>query len=206
MGKKKKSNSFKWLDGYKDDNRKKKGKKSHQRTVKPSEPAYRRVKVSLDKGEAKENKKEVRRPVKVSKDFLERRNRCNHADGSISIDEYRRLSPAPEAYTPELKAMVDKFGEENVRVCARCYQVVVPREMVEADAVYDAVQILRASCGIAVANRRLTKKEIRGINELREKLAGFGEVIGILEELPPDDDRRRSDIDLNRNPGSTYVV
>ncbi|MDE6041457.1 MAG: hypothetical protein K2F99_07750, partial [Muribaculaceae bacterium] len=81
----------------------KKGKKAAKKAAAKAEKlALKNMRPTLDRKEAKENRRTVMSPVKVSKDFLKSRNKCNHVGAKLSADAFRRMTPSYAAYTPAL--------------------------------------------------------------------------------------------------------
>lgn len=182
MSKKKKKN--KYFESYNLSGKKGKKGKGNKKDLKKSMKKTKTVHPTLTKKDGRVMRKELEKPLKVDKDFTKNRTRCNHADGTLSAQEYRSKYPGKaEAYTPMLQTMIDLYGEENIRICDRCYEVMVNRDQVSADDVKAAIATIYAGAGIAVANVRMKKDEVKAINKSKKLLDEFGVIIDDLEEL-----------------------
>lgn len=181
MGKKKKNKGY-----FKDDYevKSKKSKKSNRKELEKSLKKAKTVHPTLSKKDAKANRKILEKPLKVDEKFLDRRAKCNHADGTLSVADYRSQYPGKaDAYTPMLETMVEVFGEEHVRVCARCFEVMVDRSEVNIDAVKEAYALLYAACGVVTANVRMKGDEVKKVAKVKATLDKFRPVINLLSEL-----------------------
>lgn len=161
----------------------KKDKKSKKSSY--DEPTMKTVKPSLNKKAAKAQKKDLQKPIKVSKEFKNRRNSCNHAGKLITVEEFKELTPTYAAYTPMLEQMVETFGVENVMVCRDCFDVVVRPACTTLEEVKKAVAVLYAASNTAVSSKRLKGKEIERFNKIKDSLGDWNfvvDTIGKLEE------------------------
>ena len=195
MSKKKKKNRYyATLDG------KKKGK-GHKKSMDKALRKAKTVQPSLSKKESKAMRKEMEKPFVVDKDYLRLRYKCNHADGNLSVADYRAKYPGKaDAYTPMLQSMVDLFGEENVRVCAHCFEAVVNRNMVSLEDVKTAITTLYAAAGVVVANVRMKKDEIKEVNKSKDSLAKLQPIVDFMtefEEKGSSNPKASDNVDLN---------
>ena len=198
MSKKKKKNKdyYGYLKG-------KKGK-SNKKSMKKASRKFKTLQPTLSKKDGKANRKLICKPVKIDKDFLKSRAKCNHADGTLDIQEFKAMSPTATAYTPMVETLIEVFGEEHVQICARCFEAMVDRDQVTTDTVTEALAVLYAACGIVVANVRMKNDEVKEINKLKETLADFQPVLEFMAELEKKGSRNASasdDSDLNSNAG-----
>ena len=102
MSKKSKKNKY----FYTSKDIKKKNKKGKK--IKGYEaPKLKSVKPTLDKSDAKKNKKILLAPVEIPKEFIKNRAKCNHAGQVISVAEFKAMTPTYAAYTPMLDTIVE---------------------------------------------------------------------------------------------------
>lgn len=202
MGKKKK-NKYKYFDNKK--KKKNGGKGGHKSVYK--KPKGRDVKETLSKKEAKANKKVVLSPVDVPKDFKKNRQKCNHAGLNISVSDYQTMTTAYAAYTPALERVVEMFGEDKTSICKSCYDVIVDRDAIEVDKVYDALTYLYAAVNVALANRKLKDDEVKELAKLKDIIFDFQPVLEILGkiEASAEDERPSAPAGLNNNPSGAFV-
>ena len=179
------------------------GKKHGKKNKKDLNKAMKKAKTvqpTLTKKEAKANAKEIGKPLKIDKEFLKRRYSCNHAKDVISAEEYRTTYPGKaDAYTPMLQTMIDTFGEENVAICDRCFEVVVNRDQISSDQVKEALAILYGACGVAVSNVRLKKDEVKSVNKLKDAIEEFTPVLKLLNKIEEKGSANASDDAVNLN-------
>lgn len=206
--KKNKKNSWKYFDGGNDKKKSgKKGKKGKRSVY--EKPKFKTVKPTLSKKDAKTNKKVVLSPVEVPKEFRKNRLKCNHAARMITPEQYRAMTSTYAAYTPALERVVEKFGEEHVHVCKDCYDVLVDRNLVTSEDVYDAMTLLYVACNVAVANKRMKDDEVKAISKLKEVLDDFRPVLDILEKIEEEGSEAATAVDdtasLNSNRNTVFV-
>ena len=214
MSKKKnrKKQQYKYFGSALDNSKKsKKGKKSKgSKTVGYKEPKLTNIQPTLDKGGAKECRKIIQSPVDIPKEFQKNRRKCNHAAGTMSVAEFKAITPNYAAYTPALEQMVAKYGEENVRICRRCYDAVVARDAVDQEKVIDAMTTLYAACNVAVSNKRMKKDEVQKFAKLKESTEDFRLVVDILQKIKEAEAVASATKDgmmagMNINPGAAYM-
>ena len=165
---------------------KKKGKKGkgNKKDMAKAMKKVKTVKETLTKKEIKFNHKELEKPFDVNKKFLNNRCKCSHAGDTMSVAEYRRDYPGKtEVYTPMLQTFIDLFGEEHLRICDSCFEVMVDRSEISVDAVKEALATLYGAAGVVVANVRMKKDEVKAINKARIGLDEFRSMLGFMEEL-----------------------
>lgn len=210
MSKKKKNKKYYEIFG---DKKTKKDKKSKK--VKGYEkPRLKTVKPNLDKSDAKKNTKILLAPVEIPKEFIKNRNKCNHAGKTISVAEFKAMTPTYAAYTPQLDAIVDLFGEENVKICKSCYDVLVTKNLVSVSDVLDSVSKLYAAANIVVANKRMKDDEVKDIAKIKNDLADWMKIAELLSEVDTavtdtvgDESAEISAENLNRlNQATNYVL
>ena len=175
MGKKRKYESFKYIQ---EDARSKKKKKS-----KYDQPKLKTLSSSLDKKERKECYSILNIPIEVPKKFTKIRNKCNHVNRVITVAEYKAITPFYAVFTPMLDAMVAKYGEENIRVCSSCFDVLVSPNLVKGEDLRNAVSSLYSAANTLMITTRVKKGEIRDLNELKSSLSDWNEVIAQISEL-----------------------
>lgn len=185
----------------------KKSKKSKgSKTVHYKDPKLKNMKSTLSKAEVKANRHTIEKPVKVPKDFMERRQKCNHAAGLLTVQEFKSMTTGWAAYTPAVDRMVAKYGEDNVRICRDCFDVLVSRDMVTTKDVEEALTTLYAACNVAVANRRMKKSEVKKIAELKEVIEDYQPVVKVLSRIAADEAEAAtsgSNVNQNRNVNMT---
>lgn len=163
----------------KDKNKKKKNKSKGYY----EEPQLKSVKPSLDKSEIKEQKKILVKPIKIPEQFTENRAKCNHADGLLTVAEFRAMTPNYGAFTPMLDTIVNVFGEENVAVCKMCYDVVVDPSTLDTGDLIKCISTMYAAANVVVSRKRMKKDEIKEIAKIKNKLADWNEIIERLAKL-----------------------
>ena len=162
---------------------KKKGK-GNKKDLKRGMKKAKVVQPTLSKKDGKANRKELEKPLKIDKEFLKRRYKCNHADGTMTVEDYRTKYPGKaDAYTPMLQTMIDVFGEENLAICGRCFEVMVNRDQVTTEDVKASIATLYAAAGIVVANVRMKDDEVKAINKSKEALDEVRPIIDWMDEL-----------------------
>ena len=195
---KKKNKKSKYFSEYTLSGKKGKGNK---KDLKKATKKLKTVQPTLSKKDGKAMKKFVTRPVKVEKEFLKQRGKCNHADGVMSVQEFLDMSPTASAYTPMLNRLIDVFGEEHVHICARCFEAVVDRDEISTTSVNEALAVLYAACGVVTANVRMKDDEVKDVNKLKGLLEEFAPVVEFMGELEEKGSRNASataaDADLN---------
>lgn len=185
---KKKKNKWKYFDNKKSKKSGKKGRKSVY-----DKPKTKSVKPTLGKKEAKENKKILLAPVEIPSEFRKNRNKCNHAARTISVQEFKAMTPAYSAYTPMLEDVVGLFGEENVSVCKDCYDVLVDRSCVTFEQAHNSLVTLYAAVNVAVSNKKLGDGEVKRLNKLKALVEDFQPVLEIISKVV--DDSPKDDVD-----------
>lgn len=190
MGKKRKYESFKYIQ---EDARSKKKKKS-----KYDQPKLKTLSSSLDKKERKECYSILNIPIEVPKKFTKIRNKCNHVNRMITVAEYKAITPFYAVFTPMLDAMVAKYGEENIRVCSSCFDVLVSPNLVKGEDLRNAVSSLYSAANTLMITTRVKKGEIRDLNELKSSLSDWNEVIAQISEL-----ERNGNLKMTFNQGGS---
>lgn len=182
MGKKKKKNSnYFGYTTYKSDKKKKKKNKDKDRDI-----GFKANRASIDRKEAKTARKIVLAPVKVPDAFADVRKSCNHAGKSMSVAEYKAMTPSYTAYTPMLDRALAQYGEDSLSVCAGCFDVIPKYDLIAAEEVLDAMTVLYLAANKVLMLKRLNGDEIKEITKLRESLKGWREIaeeIRGLDEL-----------------------
>lgn len=176
MSKKKHKSKYFDYDSKKKGKKKGKKNKSYYKT-----PKCKRNKGSLSKKEMKENRKIAMAPYKIPEELLDNRMKCNHADGTLSVAEFLDM-PNP-AISPMLEAAVTIFGEEHVRVCAACYDVLVDPDCITVDHVKTAVTTLYAAANMVLSKKRMSKGDIKAIAKDKERLKHFGKIVELMRKI-----------------------
>ena len=211
---KKKKKEGRWDFGYgygyqprKDKDKKKKKKDKEKGKNKPS---IKSVRPSLSSKDGKKNRKIVMRPIEVDKEFTKRRLRCNHADGIMTLDEFKSMSMTAPAFTPMMERVKGLYGPEHVHICARCMDVLVDADQISADAAVDALTTLYATVNSVVARTRLKEDEIKEINRLKDVVSDFIPVVDLLQQIETDDTETPSASasvsDLNRGTNAVFMA
>lgn len=186
MGKKKKEKGYRFYEssrkGEKGKKKGKNGRKSREYDV----PKFKTIKLSLGKKDIKEAKKIVLAPVDIPKAFTKVRDKCNHAGKMITVKEFRQMTPTTMAYTPIISSLCETFGEENVRVCAACYDAIVRHECVTAESVNAAVATMYAAANKAVSMQWLKDDEIKDIAKMKNELADWAQIVDMLDKIDED--------------------
>lgn len=211
MGKKNRKSKQKKYYGYDLSGGRKKAKKSKgSKTVGYKAPKLGNLKPTLDKKEAKENRRIVMSPVDVPKEFRKNRDKCNHAGGMITVPEFKQLTPSYAAYTPALERLSETFGADKVAICRQCYDALVQRDCIDTEKVNEALAVLYAACNVAVSNKRMKGDEVKKINKLKQVLDDFQSVLDVLAKIAEDAEAATTmpgnGGNLNGNPGSAFVV
>lgn len=177
----KKSKYFKKLyeTDSKKDTKKKKNKKSAYEA-----PKLKRVKATLDKDDAKQLKKIVVKPIDIDPKFSKKRAQCNHAvSEEMTPEQFKAMTPNYAAFTPMLDAAIDTFGEKNVGVCPRCFDVMVAAEQIDSDMMKTSIVTLYAAANMVLSHKRLKDDEIKDISKLKDALGKWNKVIDLMEEI-----------------------
>lgn len=145
-----------------------------------SYPSMRRIKLSLDTKDIKKNKKIINQPIEVPKEFKNNRSRCNHADGMISVEEFKQLTPAFAVFTPQLNRVCRMYGEENVSICKACYDTIVDVDLLDVEQIDKAMAILYTAANCVLSGNRLKTEEIQEINRLKNSLHKWEAMIPLL--------------------------
>ena len=177
------SKKNKYFYSKSDKKSKKKGKK-----VKGYEaPKQKTVKPTLDKADAKKSKKILLAPVEIPKEFIKNRTKCNHAGNTISVAEFKAMTPTYAAYTPMLDTIVELFGEENCSVCKSCFDVLVSKDQISVSDVLGSINTLYAAANMVVANKRMKDDEVKDIAKIKNDLEDWLKVADLLAEIKEND-------------------
>ena len=164
--KKKKSGKGKYYESIYSKRKKKDNKKKKNSYY--GKPAFKTVKPSLSKKEAKESKKILLAPVDIPKDFMKNRAKCNHAGDLISVADFKAMTPNYGAFTPMLDQMIKTFGEENLAICKGCYDVVVKASLMSTEKMEDAIATLYAAANTILSRKRMkNSKNIEKISKIK---------------------------------------
>lgn len=191
MGKKKKSKKSYYSNGYGyvSGGNKKASKKAMKKAARKNkgythdEPRLNNVKLSLNKKDAKENKRIIMTPVEVEKAFNKNRSKCNHAGDIITPAQFRALTPNYAAYTPWLERVVAEYSEDNVRVCKACYDVIADAAMISSGDIESALVTLYVAANAVVSHRRMKPDEIKSIYKMRQSLADWHLIVNLFDDL-----------------------
>lgn len=188
--KKKKSGKGKYYESIYSKRKKKDNKKKKSSYY--GKPAFKTVKPSLSKKEAKESKKILLAPVDIPKDFMKNRAKCNHAGDLISVADFKAMTPNYGAFTPMLDQMIKTFGEENLAICKGCYDVVVKASLMSTEAMEDAIATLYAAANTILSRKRMkNSKNIEKISKIKNDLADWNDLVDRMGKL--EDDNRLED-------------
>lgn len=188
--KKKKSGKGKYYESIYSKRKKKDNKKKKNSYY--GKPAFKTVKPSLSKKEAKESKKILLAPVDIPKDFMKNRAKCNHAGDLISVADFKAMTPNYGAFTPMLDQMIKTFGEENLAICKGCYDVVVKASLMSTEAMEDAIATLYAAANTILSRKRMkNSKNIEKISKIKNDLADWNDLVDRMGKL--EDDNRLED-------------
>lgn len=179
MSKKRKKKTRYFSDNY-DNGRKKKGKKND--SVYGDGPKTKRVKLTLNKKEIKENRKIAEAPFEIPKELLKNRRKCNHADGTMTVQEFMDSGKNP-AITPLLGMMVDVFGEDKVKVCAACYDVMLVDDAIKPDDVIKSAMTLYAASNYVVSHKKMSDEDVKGLAKDREVVEDFKNVVTLMRKI-----------------------
>lgn len=141
-----------------------------------AEPKLKSVKPTLSKKDAKKNRKMLLAPVEIPEAFIKSRKSCNHVGDVLTVAQFKEMTPTYAAFTPMLDTMVNVFGEDNVAVCAQCYDVLVNAAAINEDDFDRAVAVLYAAANMAVSYNRMKGDEIKEIAKIRMNLTGWGKI------------------------------
>lgn len=158
-------------------------KKSKKNKKSSGIPGLKIVHMSLDKKDIRDARKVVTAPVDVPKKFLSIRKKCNHAGDLLTPAQYRTMTLNYAVYTPMLDAVCEKFGEDNVQVCAGCYDVLVNYDAITSEDIRDALTTLYVSANKVVSLKRMKGDEIEDINKLKNELTDWNDVIELMDKI-----------------------
>ena len=188
--KKKKSGKGKYYESIYSKRKKKDNKKKKNSYY--GKPAFKTVKPSLSKKEAKESKNILLAPVDIPKDFMKNRAKCNHAGDLISVADFKAMTPNYGAFTPMLDQMIKTFGEENLAICKGCYDVVVKASLMSTEKMEDAIATLYAAANTILSRKRMkNSKNIEKISKIKNDLADWNDLVDRMGKL--EDDNRLED-------------
>ena len=188
--KKKKSGKGKYYESIYSKRKKKDNKKKKNSYY--GKPAFKTVKPSLSKKEAKESKKILLAPVDIPKDFMKNRAKCNHAGDLISVADFKAMTPNYGAFTPMLDQMIKTFGEENLAICKGCYDVVVKASLMSTEKMENAIATLYAAANTILSRKRMkNSKNIEKISKIKNDLADWNDLVDRMGKL--EDDNRLED-------------
>lgn len=170
--------AYEYGSNKKDRKKSKKSKDSYY-----EKPKFKRVKPTLDKKDAKESKKILLAPVDIPKDFTKNRNKCNHAGDTISVAEFKDMTPNYAAYTPMLDTMIKVFGEDNIDICKSCYDVIVDPSCINIDKIKASIATLYAAANVLVSRKRMKNDEVKDVAEVKNDLRHWNDVIDDLTKL-----------------------
>ena len=174
MGKK----SYKYMSfDFKSKDSQKKKKKS-----KYDEPKVKTLNSTLDKSDRKDMEKMILTPIEVPKKFTKIRNRCNHVGSVMSVADFKRITPMYSVYTPMLDAMIQQYGEENLTVCASCFEVKVAPKMIQVKNLKSAITDLYAAATFVQSTLR-KKDEIEELSKMKKDLGDWNGVINTVSEM-----------------------
>lgn len=173
---KKKSYYYDYQFGSKGGKKKGSGKGKKSKKSYYAEPKLKSVKPTLTKKDAKKNRKMLLAPVEIPEAFLKSRKSCNHVGDVISVSKFKEMTPTYAAFTPMLDAMVNVFGEENVAVCAQCYDVLVNASALTEEDFDRAIAVLYACANTAVSYNRMKSDEIKDVAKLRMNLTNWNKI------------------------------
>ena len=180
--KKKKSGKGKYYESIYSKRKKKDNKKKKNSYY--GKPAFKTVKPSLSKKEAKESKKILLAPVDIPKDFMKNRAKCNHAGDLISVADFKAMTPNYGAFTPMLDQMIKTFGEENLAICKGCYDVVVKASLMSTEKMEDAIATLYAAANTILSRKRMkNSKNIEKISKIKNDLADWNDLVDHMGNL-----------------------
>lgn len=172
-------------------------------------PKTHDIKPSLSKKDGKNMAKMASKPIDVPEKFVNKRLGCNHADGTMSVSEAKSRFPSISAFTPFLEDAIEVFGEENVRICERCLDVLVKKDQITADDVKRSRVILYAGMNRAVSAVSLSKDEIKKINETKDKLSKTFIASRILTKVEAEGDEEGAPESpsrvINGNSGAAFM-
>lgn len=146
-------------------------------------PKLKSVKPTLDKSDAKKNKKILLAPVEIPKEFIKNRAKCNHAGQVISVAEFKAMTPTYAAYTPMLDTIVELFGEENCSICKSCFDVLIDKKQISVSDVLGSINTLYAAANMVVANKRMKDDEVKDIAKIKNDLEDWLKVADLLAEI-----------------------
>lgn len=191
----------------------KKSKKNKKKSKAYDTPKLKTVKPTLDKSDAKKNTKILLAPVEIPKEFIKNRNKCNHAGKTISVADFKAMTPTYAAYTPQLDAIVDIFGEDKVCVCKSCYDVMVDVDQINDSDVLKAISVLYAAANIVVANKRMKDDEIKDIAKIKNDLADWMKIVELIGDVDASSVEKKGEYGemtesqiSHLNQGTNYVI
>lgn len=129
---------------------------------------------TLSDKEIRINRELMAIPASVPEKLAENRSKCNHSGKLLTLKEYseRRYSVF---MIPHLDAMRAFFGEENLRVCADCGELVVTSSKISTQDVYVALMTLYAATNSVLATSGATdSKSLKLTNSIKEMVDDQG--------------------------------
>ena len=163
------------------------GKKRKEKKKKHRENRYdggtyelTKIRPTLDGKDAEKQRELLVAPPIVDKAFRKRQGKCNHSSGTISVAEYRKMTAWPDVYTPHLSRAIELYGEDHVRICRRCYDVVVDYDVVNADDIRKALTAIYVAVNLVKANLRFDKNEVKHLTKSYQE-AGLANFDGLFK-------------------------
>ena len=86
----------------------------------------------------------------------------------------------PDVYTPHLSRAIELYGEDHVRICRRCYDVVVDYDVVNADDIRKALTAIYVAVNLVKANLRFDKNEVKHLTKSYQE-AGLANFDGLFK-------------------------
>lgn len=178
MSKKRKKKTRYFNDQYETDRKKKGNKKSSFY----GDPNTKRMKSTLNKKELKENRKIAEAPFEIPKELLKNRRKCNHVNGTMTAQEFMDSGKNP-FITPMLSTMVEVFGEDKVKVCAACYDVMLVDGAITPDDVIKSAMTLYAASNYVVSHKKMSDEDVKGLAKDREVVEDFKNVVTLMRKI-----------------------
>nr|DAS76679.1 MAG TPA: acetyl-coA carboxylase zinc finger domain protein [Caudoviricetes sp.] len=203
MAKKKKKNKIDWFSQYetgKKKDKKRKEKKSDKHVM-YNGPKLKAVKPTLDRKEVRAAQKAAKEPAKIADAIVSAKNKCNHCQEMLTVEEFAKKYPVSQHIAPMLNEYIAEFGEENVRVCGACFTPVVSRDVINPKEVKRSFLIVDGTLNHLMANMRMSKKELKFIKKSVIRTSEMtNTVVPMLEEL-----REKEEAVRTNQPAKTAV-
>lgn len=128
-----------------------KKEKKHVKGLELDKKSMRRSQSTLSDKEIRTNRELMAIPASVPEKLAANRAKCNHSGKRLTLKEYSE-NRYSTFMIPHLDAMRAFFGEDNLRVCADCGELIVSASKISTQDVYASLMTVYAAANMVLAN------------------------------------------------------